>query len=219
MKRGGWVDTIGVTTTAIVGFEVLAAILRPDLSTMLLIAAGSTVLTAVVLWLFFRSVRASERKSPNPAADPDARVRIADPSLDPALEPCLLASAGCTTGWLDWIHGELWVCADGLLRRSLGLRKTFEHGSGPTVNPGLRQKRPFTAAERYLIGKGRETNRWIAWEWIASAQTRRGPITESFHYRLTNGSRGKLLWPRIDNAMGLIEAAARSSLGDRFTGT
>lgn len=218
MKRGGWVNTVGATITTIVGFEVLTAILRPDLSTVLLIAAGSTVLTGIVLWFFFRSLRANDR-SRGDVGDRDVQRVAVETPFDAEAEPCVLASAACTSGWLDWIHGELWVCSDGLLRRSLGLRKTIEHGSNATVNPGLRPKRRFTAAERYVIGNEREMNRWIAWDWIDTAEVRRGTLTDSFHYRLKVGSRGKLLWPRADGAVSLIEGTARSHLGDRFSGT
>lgn len=218
MKRG-WVNTIGATVTTIVGFEVLMAILRPDLSTLLLIVAGSTVVTGIVLWFFFRSLRATEDRSRGAVGDRDVQRVTVETAFDPETEPCVLASAASTSGWLDWIHGELWVCSDGLLRRSLGLRKTIEHGSNATVSPGLRPKRRFTAAERYVIGNERETNRWIAWDWIDTAEVRRGPLTESLHYRLKNGSRGKLLWPRADGAVSLIAGAARAHLGDRFTGT
>ena len=43
---------------------------------------------------------------------------------------CTLISRSCTTGWLDWAHGELWVCDDGLLRKSLGLVETVLHLRG-----------------------------------------------------------------------------------------
>ena len=39
-----------------------------------------------------------------------------------------LVTASCTTGWLDWIHGELWLFPDGLLRSSTGLKTTWAHG-------------------------------------------------------------------------------------------
>lgn len=218
MKRGGIVETMGIVVTAIVGTTVLSRIFDPDITSVLLIAAGSTVVTAIVLWFFFRSVRASE-KARGDVVDPDALSLAAQQSADPFSEACVLASAACTTGWLDWIHGELWLCADGLLRRSLGIGTTMAHGSVPTVDRQARPKRPFTAAERAAIGKARRTNRWIAWASIAAAETRRGPMTDSFHYRLKSGAGGKLLWLRADGAMSLIEAAAGSRLGDRFTGT
>lgn len=217
MKRGEWLEILLTVVGVLVGMRILSAVVEP--ATVLWLAAGSTVVTAIVLWFFFRSVRrGEERLQRTQPADPDVQTVAEDASFDPASEPCVLVSAGCTTGWMDWIHGELWVCADGLVRRSVGVRKTIEHGSGRTVEPGFRPKRVFTAAERYVIGNQGTTNRWIAWDWINSAETRRGIITDSLHYRLKNGSGGKLLWPRIDGGKTVIEAAARANLGERFIG-
>ena len=71
-------------------------------------------------------------RRPRDAGGPAARRRAghgpaAEPPLLPALtmgrEACVLISASCTTSWFDWIHGELWLCPDGLLRRSVGLTR------------------------------------------------------------------------------------------------
>lgn len=40
-----------------------------------------------------------------------------------------LISISCTTGWLDWVHGELWLAGDGILRRRRGWLKTIGSGN------------------------------------------------------------------------------------------
>ena len=57
------VETFGLVIVALVGIQVLAAIFDPNLTTVLLITAGSTVVTAIVLWFFVRSVRASPKEA------------------------------------------------------------------------------------------------------------------------------------------------------------
>lgn len=203
----------------LVAIQVLSAVFEPDLAMILLITAGTTVVTGTVLWFFFRSVSANKDLSPGAVDDPDAPRSTPPMASEGLAESCILASASCTTGWLDWIHGELWVCPDGLLRRSLGLVKTMEHGSAATVDPRSRPQRRITAAEKYVQSNAGGTNRWVGWDWIDSAEVRRGLLTDSFHYRLKNGSRGKLLWFRTDDAKDLIEHAARSNLGARLLAT
>src|SRR3984893_9691580 len=44
--------------------------------------------------------------------------------------PAILLTTSCTTGWADWVHGELWLCPDGLLRLSLGLATTITKSLG-----------------------------------------------------------------------------------------
>jgi hypothetical protein len=51
-----------------------------------------------------------------------------------------LVTASCTTGWLDWIHRELWLCNDGLLLVRLDLKPTRAHEKGQTVSATLRTR-------------------------------------------------------------------------------
>lgn len=67
--------------------------------------------------------------------------------LDLSTNICVLISASCTTGWFDWIHGELWLCPNGLVRRSLGLWKTYRQSNHRTVDPAHRPTRAFTHDE------------------------------------------------------------------------
>jgi hypothetical protein len=62
-----------------------------------------------------------------------------------------LLSRACTTGWLDWVWGELWLLPDGVIRVSSGWSDTLSEAIrnarvgtrlGPTVPLGrLRRRR------------------------------------------------------------------------------
>ena len=129
---------------------------------------------------------------------------------------CTLITASCTTSWFDWIHGELWLCPQGLLRQSLGLTKTFEHRNRPTVDPANRPTRPFRLDEiGHILAAGRR-NRWITWTEISHATLKRGVIDHSLHLELGNGHREKFLWLRIDGGYEVLEEALSRSLPGHF---
>jgi hypothetical protein len=130
--------------------------------------------------------------------------------------PCTLVSASCTTSWFDWIHGELWLCQDGLFRRSLGLITTFKHGVGQTVDPGNRPTRNFGTNEiSDIVARGRR-NRWIPWTEIQHATLMQG-IASSLHLDLTGDRREKFLWLAIDPGYELLEKELPARLPGRFT--
>jgi hypothetical protein len=130
---------------------------------------------------------------------------------------CTLISASCTTSWFDWIHGELWLCPTGLLRRSVGLVATIGHGTGPTVNPASRPTRIFGLDEIARILEAGRRNRWIAWSEITRATLKRGVMDHSLHLELGVGRREKLLWLQADGGYDLLEAALSRALPGRFT--
>lgn len=130
---------------------------------------------------------------------------------------CTLITASCTTSWFDWIHGELWLCPTGLLRRSVGLITTIRHGSRQTVDPLARPTRVFGRDEiAHILAAGRR-NRWITWAEITHATLKRGVIDHSLHLELGVGRREKFLWLRIDGGYDLLEGALARALPGRFT--
>lgn len=129
---------------------------------------------------------------------------------------CTLVTASCTTSWFDWIHGELWLCPQGLLRRSLGLGTTLRHGARQTVDPGSRPTRTFTAADIRLILAAGRRNRWILWSELSHASLKRGIVDRSLHLELGDRRREKFIWLRIDGGYDLLEAALSRSLPGRF---
>ena len=125
---------------------------------------------------------------------------------------CTLVSASCTTGWLDWIHGELWVCPEGLLRRPLGLRATIAHGADPTVHAA---DRPRRRAED-LRGFRTSRDLWLPWDAVELAELRTGPMTHSLHLNLPDNRRVKFLWRGVDGAFDYFQATLPGMLGARF---
>lgn len=113
---------------------------------------------------------------------------------------CVLVSAGCTTGWTDWFHGELWCCPDGLLRRSLGLRATIRHGVSPTVQANNPLVQSFSSGEILSIVDRSKRNRWIPW--IAISRAELG--LHRLDLDLVGGRRRTFMWPPVDDVRPLI---------------
>jgi hypothetical protein len=142
---------------------------------------------------------------------------------------CTLVSRSCTTGWLDWIHGELWLCDEGLFRRSVGLMATLKRSFsmyaaryGPverrrTVDPGNRPTRTFGTNEiAEIVARGRR-NRWIPWTDIQHATLKRGLVDNSLHLDLTHDRHEKFLWLAIDQGYEFFATELRAPLSGRVT--
>jgi hypothetical protein len=138
------------------------------------------------------------------------------PDPDERTDVCLLISASCTTGWFDWIHGELWLCPDGLLRRSLGLLATIRHSNRRSVDPTNRPMRSFRHGEIVQILATSRRNRWITWGEISHAILKRGVLDHSLHLDLLSGGREKFLWLRVDGGYDVVEETLMRSIGGRF---
>jgi hypothetical protein len=130
---------------------------------------------------------------------------------------CRLVSASCTTGWFDWIHGELWLCPDGLLRRPLGLIATVGHGPGPTVDEANRPTRTFSPLELLQITEAGRRNRWLPWSQISHATLKSGIIDHSLHLELGDGRREKFLWLKVDGGFDLLRVELGRVLQGKIT--
>jgi hypothetical protein len=129
---------------------------------------------------------------------------------------CTLVSASCTTSWFDWIHGELWLCEDGLFRRSVGLMATVMHGGRQTVDAGNRPTRNFGTNDiGDTVAQGRR-NRWIPWTEIQHATLKRGIVNNSLHLDLTHDRHEKFLWLSIDRGYEFLEKELPARLPGRF---
>ena len=127
-----------------------------------------------------------------------------------------LISASCTTSWFDWIHGELWLCPNGLLRRSLCLVATLRHGGGPTLDTRNRPTRDFTQVEiDQIVARGRR-NRWIPWSAITKVTLKRGIMDHSLHIELGDRRRERFLWLKVDGGWETLEHALAVALPGRF---
>jgi hypothetical protein len=132
---------------------------------------------------------------------------------------CTLVSASCTTSWFDWIHGELWLCEDGLFRRSLGLMTTVAHSMPlrQTVDPASRPTQVFSTTEiAAIVARGRR-NRWIPWTEIQHATLKLGIADHSLHLDLVGDRRDKFLWLAMDGGFDLLETELSARLPGRFS--
>jgi hypothetical protein len=124
---------------------------------------------------------------------------------------CILVTAGCTTGWTDWIHGELWLCPNGLLRRSVGLGATLKHAVFRTVDPKMRPVADFAAADIARIVSDGRRNLWISWPEIEHADLQ--PVR--LNLRMRDGSKVTFMWVPVDDVDPLRERLP-IVLGDRI---
>jgi hypothetical protein len=137
-----------------------------------------------------------------------------------------LVSASCTTGWTDWVHGELWNTPDGLLRRGLGWAATKERARerkrrgdsrAATVPTDRLTTRPYAPRAVEDLRRGSEPILWLPREQIERASLRRGLTTSSLRLRLTDGSRTTLLWLNCDPAFDALQPVLRDWAGAALT--
>jgi len=151
------------------------------------------------------------RLAPNEGLGGTRPDRYSDSVTNTGERRCVLVTAGCTTGWTDWIHGELWLCPDGLLRRALGLGRTVRHLWFPTVRPGEWRMHSFSAAEvERIVATGR-TNLWVAYATIATAWLGDSRL----EIETQNGQRITFMWVPVDDVTPLRTKLA-DVLGDRL---
>jgi hypothetical protein len=134
-------------------------------------------------------------------------------------EPAILLTTSCTTGWADWVHGELWLCPDGLLRLSLGLVATIAKSSG--VGPALayegfaRQASPryFDQDEIQELLSRKRRNVWVPWDQIREAALREGFTASRLRMTLIDGRSVKFLWLPDGRTFETLRDRLRARIG------
>ncbi|MFE8988612.1 hypothetical protein ACFYMI_12310 [Streptomyces collinus] len=132
-----------------------------------------------------------------------------------SLRPAQLIARTCTTGWLDWIHGELWLLPDHLVRIRGGVPATMTVGLlGPELAP------PDTfrtlAHDPGTIRSAHRTNKVLPLSEIANARIHGGLTTSGMTLSMTDGTRHKLLWMSMEPARGLLRDRLVPLLGPRL---
>jgi hypothetical protein len=120
-----------------------------------------------------------------------------------------LITSSCTTGWLDWIHGDLWLLPDGLLRIPTGVAATASHGLLHTVSGDLAE-REFTGVELQKIASRGKKNLWLQADHIKRADIHTGVMTSRVNLWMADGQKVKLLWIRGDHAERPLSTALSS---------
>lgn len=124
-----------------------------------------------------------------------------------------LLTASATTGWLDWIHGELWLFPHGLLRLPLTLVTTLLHGAGPTVNKKQRLQRSFDQTTfQTLVASPK--NVWVPRKLLQRAYLHHGISIDRLHLVLDNHPAVTFLWFPHDGALPLLQTTLTEWLGD-----
>jgi hypothetical protein len=123
-----------------------------------------------------------------------------------------LLTASATTGWFDWIHGELWSFPEGLLRIPLGLAATVLHGVGPTVDENQRSWYFFDHVTFQTLLTSRK-NVWVPRESIQEAYLHYGITTDRLLLILGDHRSVTFLWFSHDGARQLLQSTLTEWLG------
>jgi hypothetical protein len=124
-----------------------------------------------------------------------------------------LLSRSCTTGWLDWVWGDLWLTDDALYRVSRGMAETRTAArarprGGSTV-PDSDAMAPEALDEEVLADA---KNRRAPLTEIRSAKLRRGLLNGRLSLVLDDGTRIKLLWLKSDPAHDILAEVLQDHL-------
>jgi hypothetical protein len=124
-------------------------------------------------------------------------------------------SRATTTGWLDWMHGELWLLPDGLLRTPSGWMASIANGMKMrtlgALLPATDSSRTFDDG---VFANGSAT--WLSYDLIESAALHTGIIHDRLRVVTSDGRTRKLLWLRSERVTRKLEPVLRQRLGARF---
>jgi hypothetical protein len=137
--------------------------------------------------------------------------------------PATLLSCSATSGWTDWIWGELWLFPDGILRVPTDAGTTRQRVRERRRAPG-RSTAPLKPLPRSVfdddparLAEETKRARWLPRDQIKTASLRRGLLNSRLSVELADGREVKLLWLKSDvQAFDLIERTLRDWLGSRL---
>ncbi|MGW0865554.1 hypothetical protein [Streptomyces sp. NPDC002611] len=149
----------------------------------------------------------------------EAFVALLDDAVNRAarisLQPAQLLATTCTTGWLDWTHGELWLLSDQLVRIRGGLLATAVTGlTGPEL--AARGTYRTLAHDPDAVRSAHRTNKVLPLAEIAHARIHGGVTTSGMTLRMTDGTRHKLLWMSTEPARRVLRDRLPPLLGTRL---
>ncbi|MFF4299614.1 hypothetical protein ACFY0N_38925 [Streptomyces vinaceus] len=125
-----------------------------------------------------------------------------------------MLAASCTTGWLDWVHGELWLLPDSLVRVRGGLVDTVVNSIAPGVSEQAATS--MTAYDPVAILGVHHTNEVLPFGGIAHARLHPGLTTAGVDVTMTDGTRHKLLWLSSEPARRVLADRLPPALGSRL---
>ncbi|WP_369255068.1 hypothetical protein [Streptomyces sp. R35] len=125
-----------------------------------------------------------------------------------------LLARTCTTGWLDWIHGELWLLPTCLVRVRSGLMDSVANSLGSSLtapNPGH-----LIGYDPAAVLAAHRTNKVIPFDAVARAHLHGGLTTSGLTVSMVDGTRHKLLWLSSEPARRLLTDRLLPVLGARL---
>lgn len=123
----------------------------------------------------------------------------------------ILITASATTGWLDWIHGELWLFPNGLLRIPSGFIRTLQNGIEPTQPTS----RSFDAKILQELLTSRK-NVWVPREAIQKAYLHHGISADRLRLTVGDQRSVKFLWLPQDDARQVLHSTLSEWLGSEL---
>lgn len=172
--------------------------------------------TTCMTWLEKRRRKAA-RTSPAAPFPETTLQQAATPSSSHAGRTLLLISRSCTTSWTDWIHGELWLAPDALVRLRLDLAQTMLGGAGPATDLPKQAPLGLRGFDPAAVRADHSTNKYLHFDDITSAQLRRGILTGRLSVTMRTGEQHKLLWLRSDPAYMILRVALPQRIPGRLT--
>ena len=127
-----------------------------------------------------------------------------------------LLTSTCTTGWLDWIHGELWLLPEGLLRIRSGFMTTLANSYGSGFGLTARDPYRLIAHDPQAVLAAHPTNKLIPFTAMATARLHGGVTTSGLEVAMKDGTHHKLLWASWDPARRLLRERLLPVLGSRL---
>lgn len=133
--------------------------------------------------------------------------------------PVRLLSASSTTGWLDWIHGELLLLPDGLLRIRQNLAKTAAKGNAALVQGQAIEL--VADPDKLAAATAHRRSTWVPATAIDAYDLTRGPMSGKLLLHLAGGGRQTFLflvqdmdYQALEEALQAWGATPRSTVTD-----
>lgn len=127
----------------------------------------------------------------------------------------VLLTRTSTNGWLDWIHGDLWLLPSAIARIRTGVWRTLANSVrwliGSYEDPQSVQPPKDLVA---IYGSESQGRNQVPKSAVLKARLHRGLITDRLAFELRDGSIRKFLWLRNAEITNAVEDRIASWLND-----
>lgn len=196
----------------LVGWGLLAAGLVDAAPAGLLF---SGVVSACTLALVQKRPKGASPQADVVGAATDTTLSDESPPLRASDPAAFLLSRTCTRGWWDWVHGELWITPEAIVRLRRRASAALRMGSlqDPLPKRADATLAKFQPATVRALHRG---NRYLRLDDVASARLHRGITTDRLVIRTRGGKRHKLLWMKTDPAFLILRDRLVDEMPERL---